>query len=354
MNKKIIKIIIGGSLTILLMGCSNSTSKKYEDALVSLDSKDYAVSVTLLEEILENNPDNNEAKEILGIISNYQKALSLSNEDKFEDAKKILQNLSKAYSNYSIKEDIEFLASDLEKKINDKEVALVDDMFKKARSLFDEGKYTECKEFLDSDISPKVNLIKTLPEDTNITLASLYSECDKYIKEEQARIAKEEEDTRVTKEEYNSSLTVQSSTFPNSTTNSGSSDISNSGENSSSQNSTSASTSESDPTPEPTPVVTDESSNPFSNGEKNINGFNYWVKDANHWDANLYYNLVCAGMYNKITFNAPSTELAAILYYTDDSTFVYEKHYENSQSYTGSYFGTYNGRSVNYIIEFNY
>lgn len=351
MNKKITKIIMGGVVTVFLMGCSNSTSKKYENALASLDSKDYINSVALLEEVLEKNPDNTEAKELLEIISNYQKALELSKEDKIEEAKEILKNLSETYTNYSIKEDIVSLTSDLEKKINDKEIALVDDMFKKARALFDEGKYTECKEFLDSNVSPKVKSIKVIPEDTNIALASLYLECDESI-EEELRLAKEEESVKKI-EEDNSSLAVQSysTTMSDSNNNNSSNNISTKP----SENNTSVSKPVA-PTPEPvpTPVVPDESSNPFSNGEKNINGFNYWVKDANHWDAKLYYNLVCAGMYNKITFDAPSAEVAAVLYYTDDSSFVYERHFENSQSYTGSYFGTYNGRSVNYIIEFNY
>lgn len=370
MNKKITKIIIGGALTMFLMGCDSLSSKKYENALASLDSKDYESSVTLLEEVLEINPDNVEAKELLEIISNYQKALELSKEDKLEEAKEILENLSEAYDNYSIKEDIATLSSDLKKKINDKEIALVDDMFKKARALFEEGKYTECKEFLDSKVSPKVETIKDLPEDTNIVLASLYLECDESIEEEQLRVAREKEEEeeakRKAEEEIASSLAVQS--YSDTTNNSN--NASNNTGNSFSQNNTNTSKPTStpkpeptpepkpeptpEPKPEPTPVVPDKSSNPFSDGIKNINGFNYYVKDANHWNAELYYKLVCAGMYNPIRFTTPAGELAAVLYYSDDSSFSYERQYETSQSYTGTYFGKYNGRSVHYIIEFSY
>lgn len=370
MNKKITKIIIGGALTVFLMGCSNVASKKYQNALAFLDSKDYTTSITLLEEVLEDNPNNAEAKELFDIISNYQKALELSKKDNIEEAKEILDHLSESYDNYSIKEDILSLISDLDKKINDKNIALIDDMFKKAKVLFDEGKYTECKKFLDSDVSPKVNSIKSLPKDTNNILSNLYLECDEYIEEEKIRVTKEEELAKQTLEESDYNLVSQpySNTETSYSTNSSTSSQNNTPQSKPSSNSIPTPKPEPTPVPEPTPtpeptltpepapapVVPNESTNPFSNGEKNINGFNYWVKDANHWDTQFFYKLVCAGMYNKITFDAPSAEVAAVLYYTDDSSFVYERYFENSQSYTGSYFGTYNGRSVNYIIEFNY
>lgn len=330
MNKRIMKLMVGGAITLFLIGCSNSATKKYENALASLESNDYETSISLLEEVLEKDPDNNKAKEIIAIISDYKKALELSKEDKIEEAKEILDNISENYNNYMIKDDINSLVFDLEKRLNDKEVVLVDDMFKKARALFEEGKYNECKEFLDSDLSPKVKASDFLPEDTKIALESLYLDCDKFI-EENARIAKEEE------EKAKAELALKSETYSSVSNTSSNSNSSNNINNVPSQN---------------TPQVVDESSNPYSDGLKYINGFEYVVNDGNHWEAKLYYNLVCAGMYNKIKFNTPVGELTAILYYSDDESFVYESSYNGS--YGSQRFGTYNGRSVHCVKEFNY
>lgn len=319
MKKKIIKIMLTGVVALFLIGCSNSATKKYENALASLDLKDYQTSISLLKEVLEKDPDNSEAKEIISIISDYQQALELAKEDKLEDAKKILDNLTEVYSNYAIKEDIQILIDDVNKRINDKEVAIIDDMLKKARDLFDDGKYTECKEFLDSNVTPKINSSNFLSEDFNAVVASLYSQCDDSI------IAIEEK----AKEEQ----VLQTQNISNNYNNS----------NSTGQQNNEVVVS---------PVVPDESTNPYSDGMKNINGFTYSVKDGSHWNAKLQYNLACAGMYNKIIFTTPAGELASILYYSDDASFEYEPTF--GQSYTGSYFGTYNGRDVFHIIEFNY
>lgn len=342
MKRKILKILIGGALTIFLIGCGSSVTKKYENALASLDSKDYTSSVSLLEEVLEKNPDNAEAKELLEIISNYQKALELSKEDKVEEAKILLEKLSKDYKNYSIKKDIEVLASTLDKKIDDKEIALVDDMFKKARILFEEGKYTECKEFLDLSVSPKVKSIRSMPENTSLAIASLYSDCDESlasIEEEKANV-----EVAVAAQEQTYSAPSNTSIYSGSSSNNNTSKPT--------QTPSPTPTPNPTPSPEPTPVVPDDESNPNTDGMKNINGFVYSVKDANHWEAQLQYKLACAGMYNKVRFNTPAGEMSAILYYQDDTEFQYETSY--GQTYGGQYFGTYNGRVVFSIKEFSY
>lgn len=338
MNKKFMKLMFGGVITLFLIGCSNSASNKIENALVSLQSKDYETSISLLEEVLEKNPENNEAKDIITIISDYKKALELLKEEKIDEAKEISDNIAENYNNYIIKGGIKSLISDLEKRINDKEIELVDDMFKKARALFDEGKYAECKEFLDLSVSPKVKSIKNLPKDTNIALASLYSTY------EESLAIEEEKDTNV-------EVAVQEQTYSAPSNTSGSSSNPNNVP-APSPSPTPTPTPAPTPSPEPTPVVPDESSNPYSDGLKYINGFEYVVRDGSHWQAQLYYNLVCAGMYNKITFNTPAGEMKAMLFYYDDTSFEYES------SYGGSYgthrLGTYNGRVVFCVQEFSY
>ena len=114
----------------------------------------------------------------------------------------------------------------------------------------------------------------------------------------------------------------------------------------------------------PPPVSNDDSTNPYTEGKKNINGFEYYVKDPSHWQAKLDYELVTSGLNNVIIFKYEvvymngekhKMKIAAALYYESNEEFFnsYTKTFPDSQSWNAAYFGEHNGQTVYVLTEFS-
>ncbi|WP_411169273.1 hypothetical protein ACH36K_01500 [Clostridium sp. MB05] len=144
-------IIASLMMVLLLVGCGNSIIKKsIEQAKVAIENKEYAKALISLELALDEDKDNKEAKNLYSIVEGYQQAKKLVDENKIDEAKKIVDDIDSGYSNYAIKEDIDKLKSQIDSHL--KEVENVSLVLSEAESLFNNKKYAECKVYLYNNI----------------------------------------------------------------------------------------------------------------------------------------------------------------------------------------------------------
>lgn len=136
------------SLTLILMGCSNSAVKRYiEQANTSIENKEYDKALLSLELALNEKSDNSEAKRLYGIVANHQKAKKSIEENNLDEAKKILSEIDAEYTNYSIKEDIDSLKVQIDEK--EKEVQVINNDITNLNNLIEEKMYDEAKSLID-------------------------------------------------------------------------------------------------------------------------------------------------------------------------------------------------------------
>ena len=112
------KVLLGIILvaTISFLGCSSFiVEKSIEKAKISIEARDYDKAIVSLEMALEEEPENNEANTLYGIVSSYQKAKKNIEEGKFKEANRILILLDGQDIEYPIKDDIEKLKEEMDK-----------------------------------------------------------------------------------------------------------------------------------------------------------------------------------------------------------------------------------------------
>lgn len=149
--RKIILMMVLVLGTLLLGGCGNSIIKKsIEQAKVAIENKEYDKALISLELALDEDNDNKEAKNLYLIVEGYQQAKKLVDENKVDEAKKIVDDIDSGYSNYAIKEDIDKLKSQIDSYL--KEVENVSVALSEAESLFNNKQYAECKVYLYNNI----------------------------------------------------------------------------------------------------------------------------------------------------------------------------------------------------------
>jgi uncharacterized protein YecT (DUF1311 family) len=151
MRKKLIAaMLIMLVLSLGLVGCGNSSIKKsIEQAKVSIESKEYDKALLSLEMALEEESNNEEAKKLYNIVDGYQRAKKLIEENKIDEAKKLLDEVNSEYTSYAIKEDIDSLKIQVDNHY--KEVEKENEYLKEAESK--KAQYIEKLNSIESGLS---------------------------------------------------------------------------------------------------------------------------------------------------------------------------------------------------------
>lgn len=205
MNKKLFASIFLG-LAISFVGCEdNMTQKSIDKSKAFIDNKEYDKAMALLEMTLDEDKENKEANSLYKIVSSYKGAREALDSNNSEEAKKVLDSMGDEYLSYSIKDDIENMKKDIENYNN--EIGKVDSYIREAQSLFDDGKYVECKKFLTNNLLGSDELSiepnKHLTEEQNKKALDIVDKCNKaiYEKEDKDLKEKEERSKKFTKEQ---------------------------------------------------------------------------------------------------------------------------------------------------------
>lgn len=141
--KKSIKFLISGVFIIALagsfMGC-NSSDKAVAKGKKLIDEKQYEKAVVSLELALDDNPKNQEVKELRDMIENYleaEKAFENGDISKAEIKIEAIGNKDEAYA--SFKQSVDNLAKNIEGK--DKYDKEIDSDMSKLNEFIDNGSY---------------------------------------------------------------------------------------------------------------------------------------------------------------------------------------------------------------------
>ena len=203
MKIRLLTIILG--ITILFVGCGNSIVKKsIEQAKILIENKEYDKAILSLEMALDEDNKNEEANKLYLIIDSYQKAKKAIDENNIEETKKSLDSIDKDYVNYSIKDDIDSLKSEIDNYY--KEMEKISVYLTEAESLFNENKYGECKVYLSSNIlgsqGDNIESNKYATEKQKEKALEIVDKCERAIvEEEQKETQRLAEEARIAEEQ---------------------------------------------------------------------------------------------------------------------------------------------------------
>lgn len=174
-KKQFISVLLMALL--IIVGCENGMVKKsMEKAKIAMEEKAYEKALLSLELVLEENPSHEEAKTLHSIVDTYLQATQLIAEEKFAEAKKVIDQLDKGYADYTIKEDMDVLKEKIETHLT--EIDKVAQVLTEAEEMFNQQQYEECKATLITHV------IGSLSEHVN---ANPYATSEQKAKAEEKR-----------------------------------------------------------------------------------------------------------------------------------------------------------------------
>lgn len=145
--KKLLSIILT-LLIVITVGCGSGIEKKAMDqAKLALSNKEYDKASASFQLVLDENSKNDEARKIKGIIDAYLDAKKSIDSNNIDDANTKISSIDSAYSNYSIKDDIDSLKTDISNKIALRDKTKND--IAQADNLIIEKKYDEAQAILN-------------------------------------------------------------------------------------------------------------------------------------------------------------------------------------------------------------
>lgn len=188
LSKKII-ICLGISLVIIsLLGCGDGTEDKLKSGIDYLNNEQYEEAKEQFSDILEKEPDNEEALTLNEIITKFISAKEEYEKDDLEKSKEYLDEIPEIYSEYNIKDKIDDLKKIVEEKLD--EIKKLNESLDYIKNLLEEDKLDDAKqeiEKLNEDEMPeeKIKVLEDLKTNLNLKLTK---------KEDEERLKKENEE----------------------------------------------------------------------------------------------------------------------------------------------------------------
>lgn len=150
--KKIIRILLGSAfmcvLAIALVGCNNNSVEKNIDAAKqAINNKEYNKAESALQNVIDQDSSNREAKELMNIVSNYEGAVLHYTAGEYKDALKELNEIPAEYKDYKIKDDIDNLKHEVAFQMD--KAKDVTGYIKKAKDLIKKNKYDEAEKVIE-------------------------------------------------------------------------------------------------------------------------------------------------------------------------------------------------------------
>lgn len=147
-NKKLVGILGASIMAFALMGCGNNqVSDSLNSGKEALNNKQYEKAEDDFEIVLEQDPQNKEARILDQIVDNYLGAKDHFNDGEYREASQELKEIPNEYTDYKIKDDIDNLKNEVDFQMN--KTGVVDGYIKKAEELVDQKKYDEAKKEIE-------------------------------------------------------------------------------------------------------------------------------------------------------------------------------------------------------------
>lgn len=183
--KKLLNIILT-LLIITTVGCGTGMEKKAMDqGKLALANKEYDKASASFQLVLDEDSKNDEARKIKEIIDIYLNAKKSIDSNNLDEANTTISSIDGEYSNYSIKDDVNSVKTDIENKISIRDNA--QDDITQVENFISEKKYEEAKAIIDglnkSDLDEtQKNKVDELSSTITIDLAKINEEKQAQIK----------------------------------------------------------------------------------------------------------------------------------------------------------------------------
>lgn len=168
MNKKLIVLILSALLVVSLYGCGNSTAKKaIEEGKIAIASGEYDKALNLFKLAVDED-GGDEAKTDYNAIDSYLKSKSLLEEGKIDEAKKLLDGISKIDSFDKFNKDVDVLRSsiknkeELNEKIDNIDTLIKDKKYKEAKDKLEKINKKDLSNKDQKFIDNKLNQIESI------------------------------------------------------------------------------------------------------------------------------------------------------------------------------------------------
>lgn len=144
-KKKILALTVAAIIGVTaLIGCkSGEIKRQLESGITALNNGQYDEAKEDFEEVIKEDENNVEAKNFIDIINNYENAKKEFEKNDFDKAKEYISKIPEEYTEYKIKDDIDNLKNEVDKK--EKIVKEIDDKLKNIDNLIKGKKYIEAK-----------------------------------------------------------------------------------------------------------------------------------------------------------------------------------------------------------------
>ncbi|MGG7161875.1 hypothetical protein [Clostridium baratii] len=149
--KKELKIILSlcfiiFAINVNVYGCASRVNKYIQEGKLALNNAEYSDAMDDFNKALNEDKENNEAKNLRDIIIKYNEAKSLYEENNLEEALKSIESTPKEYEDYNIRNDLGELKDKIRIKLGNKEK--VDEEIENAQNLIKNNEYREAKDTL--------------------------------------------------------------------------------------------------------------------------------------------------------------------------------------------------------------
>ncbi|AQM59882.1 tetratricopeptide repeat protein [Clostridium baratii] len=149
--KKELKIILSlcfiiFAINVNVYGCTSRVNKYIQEGKLALNNAEYSDAMDDFNKALNEDKENNEAKNLRDIIIKYNEAKSLYEENNLEEALKSIESTPKEYEDYNIRNDLGELKDKIRIKLGNKEK--VDEEIENAQNLIKNNEYREAKDTL--------------------------------------------------------------------------------------------------------------------------------------------------------------------------------------------------------------
>ena len=198
--KKIILVITSICLSVSLCACVSNTGKKaIEQGKLAMASKDYEKSINSFKLAIDEGSKDEEIQNMLQILEKYKSAENTFNSRNVVEAKTICDGIVN-YENYTVKEDIEILKSNIENRLN--EIELINQQIEAVKTFITNADYNSATANI-ADLYTKAftNEQKSIIDEMNNTVNTKLAEiAQKQAEEAKAKAEAEAEAKRKAEE----------------------------------------------------------------------------------------------------------------------------------------------------------
>lgn len=134
------------AIFVNVYGCTSKVNTYIQEGKLALNNAEYNDALDDFNKALNEDKENNEAKNLRDIIIKYDEAKNLYEENNLESALKAIESTPKEYKDYNIRNELGVLKDKIIIKLGNREK--VDEEIENAENLIKNNEYREAKDII--------------------------------------------------------------------------------------------------------------------------------------------------------------------------------------------------------------